>query len=156
MATFKDANGKKRTLNITFRTIFKVASETGLDLFNPAAVVDNGKTVEQELLYNPGALGKAVYAICAEEDESQDAFFEALDGKSFHEAENAFWDEYSDFFIHAGREWLAAAIASDLKEKNIREEAAMKTVLDSQKTTSSDSSSQAESGATGKTARTGN
>lgn len=150
---FTDANGIKREINITFATIFRVAEKTGYDLLNPGEI-QNGAVLSEKLLNDPKTVVEVLAAIC--EIEDKDAFYSALDGKAYAEAEDAFWNAYSDFFAQAGRDWLVVAIQRSLETRAQAEETAYQTLLGLQNPTFSDSSSLQESITDGETNPSGN
>lgn len=122
MTTFFDANGKKRSIAITFRTLFQCAEDTGYDLINPTSPVEGSpRILSDELLYNPGAVARVLASLCKEADETDDAFFDALDGRSFKQGEDAFWKEYRNFFDQSGRDYLTIMLTKDLQLKERRE-----------------------------------
>lgn len=130
MKTFKDSTGKKRTIVITFRTLFQCADDTGYDLLNPASPIENtNRVLSDELMYNPGALARVLYSFCKEDGETQEAFFDALDGKAFKDGEDAFWEEYRDFFAQSGRDLLATTLERDLTTKTLKEQTAKNRIL---------------------------
>lgn len=142
---FKDANGEKYELRLTFDKIFDVAEATGYDLLNPNQEI-NGKALSIVLMANPGELVKVVAALCGRTSADEiKAFAARIDAPSFKEMEKAFFDAYSDFFDQLGRGYMATALREDLKTRNTKWEKADEIIQNLPPTTSLPSSPSPES-----------
>lgn len=121
MKQFTDANGKKWSLAINIGTVKLCRDLLGVNLLEPEA---GNPPLVTSLGTDDIFLVDLIYCLCKEEADKAGitdiAFGQSFNGKVLHEAANAFFSEYMDFFRDRGRTDRLEAIS---REKQIIDKA---------------------------------
>lgn len=126
MRYFHDSERNKWEINLTLKTAKRVYDALNVDLFQPVRFDENGRTLSERLMNDDLLLGEVVIALIGEQIEARkmtcDEVREAIGAAQFPEIQEAFFEEYSDFFKLRQKQFLADAIRRDFEK--IKEEIA--------------------------------